>query len=356
MTIAPDLRPDPALAARAAAARPTMTLDPDAVLGAAHRHSTRRTAGRVVASVAAVGAVAAVAVNLPLGGTGTASPAWRTSGPTSTDQVAKTILDGDLLTLARGVKAVNLPGPLEPASAAARAKVAGITDVRDLGLSGPGGTSVLMYSTPAAADGAARLLVTYADDGVPTSSGADASLWSWRDGATANDAVWAATVVDSNHRLDAALVPADLHNPAAVSFFDAPGGPSFQEVPLFDTGNGRLATVFTTIFTTTSKVSDRAGLVFVGDDGTVVEPPCPASTRCLTVDDVPGLAAQLQTYTPEGQREADARMDALSKAGDAVQAAQDALKKARTAAEKDAAQQRVDEAQRALDALPMPGG
>jgi len=351
MTVAPDLRPDPALAARAAAARPTMTLDPDAVLGAAHRHATRRTAGQVVASVAAVGAVAAVVVNLPLGGSGTASPAWRTSGPTSTNQLPHTDSVSDLETLAQGVKAVSVPGPLEPASAAARAKVAGITDVRDLGLAGPGGTSVLMYSTPAASDGAARLLVTYADDGVPISSGADAPLWSWRDGTTANDAVWAASVVDSKHRLDAALVPANVPNPAALSFVDTPEGRQFQEVPLFDTGNGRLATVFTT----TGTLSDRAGLVFVGDDGTIVEPPCPASMQCLTVDDVPGLVSQLKTYTPDGQREADARMDALSKAGDALQAAQDALKKARTAAEKDAAQLRVDEAQRGLDALPMPG-
>jgi len=315
-----------------------MTLDADAVLGAAHRHATRRTAGQVVASVAAVGALAAVVVNFPFAGYGTAAPAWRTSGPTATDQVPQAVGEGDLATMADGVRAVNVPGPAQAPASGAHAALPGATAERDLGLTGPDGASVQLLTSDPGPGGSARLRVVYTDgSGTPVGSTAQLPAWSWAGGEdSANDASWARVVPDSSHQLDAALVPADIDNPRAFYWTVDGSSYNWQEVPTFDTGNGRLITVFTT----TGTLPHKSGLAFVGTHGAVVEAPCPAVASCTSISAVPGLSDALENYTDHGA----ARLEIIDQG---VEDAERALSQATTKADREAAQTALDEARAA---------
>ena len=352
MTIAPELDPDPALAARAAAARPTMRLDPQAVLGAAHRHARRRAAARVGVGAAAAAAVAMVVVSLtgPVARSPEA-PAGRATEPAPTTQVPQAIGDGDVSTLADGIKAVNLRGPSQPPAPGVSSAIPGIAHEYDLGLAGPDGTSIVMLTSDATPEGTAGLLVTYADDtGEPTQVGdAELPVWAWGGdtGQSPNDAPWATATPDATHRLDVALVPADLPQPRALYWTtDGASDTAWQEVPTFDTGNGRLVTVFTT----TGELPASAGLAFVGSDGRIVEAPCPASARCTGLDEVPGVRAQLQLLSAAGQAQTQAAWLRVSDAEAAVQAAKAKTAAATTAAERDAADDELAAAQKQLDA------
>ncbi|ROS31016.1 DUF4169 family protein [Cellulomonas sp. PhB150] len=354
MTIAPELDPDPTLAALAARTRPPMVLDPVAVLGAAHRHAHRRTAARVVASVAAVAAAATVAVNVS-GMRDHAAPAWRSTQPPSTAQVAQTLGEGDLATMSGGIQAVNLPGPAAPPAHSISAAIPGITAEHDLALAGPDGASVVLLTGGPRADGTAGLLVTYADKfGEPIDLGQDMPVWSWggSTGTSADTAAWAVAEPDATHRLDVALVPADLELPRVVYWTVDDTGTQWQEVPTFDAGNGRLVTAFTT----TGAVPDSSGLAFVGHDGQIVEAPCPAHLRCTSADEVPGLEDYLHTFTAAGEEEFRVILQRQSDAEKAARAAKDRLAAADTEAERQAAEDDIQKAQAQLDAITFPGG
>lgn len=296
-----DLRPDPDLAARAERTTPLMSLDPDVLLGAAHRHVRRRTAARVAGGALTVAAVAVVGAQLAADRTTEPDPA---QPPT---QVARPIGDGAVVEVADGLLAANRPGAKHAPDPRIDPLVDGATWQVDLGLSTDDHELVLGVGplVDGLQQGAAYYSRTTASG---TSDGYGGGVWTWGTPSVA-DGVRLVAPLDSGEWSELVVVPTTMRDPHVLLWstagFETSGGSSVAvELPTFAAPDGQLlAAALGDPAVADSIQSGESGVVFVGSDGRVVQAPCAdmPTPQCPTVDDVPGLAAAVAALTSAPQ-------------------------------------------------------
>ncbi|AEI11778.1 hypothetical protein [Cellulomonas gilvus] len=304
-----DLRPDRELAEHAARVTPAMSLDPGALLDAAHRHVRRRAAVRVGAGIAAVAVVAAAAVTVPR--------LERSPDPAQTPAPRVTTAPrplgtGPVTLVAQGLSAVNRPAPPVAATGAVR-QVRPDADMRmDLGLTAGVRELVLLTGTDdtGPASGWAGFVAADEEDGswITTRGG---GTWTW-DAQTMRQGRRLTTEARDGRTSDVVVVPTSMPRPHVLlwstgGFTDRAGGQQVAvELPTFAAPGGQLlaATLADTALSQ-SMAESTTGVVFVGTDGRVVEAPCePADETqgCPAIEEVPGLVAAIDAFRTEPDR------------------------------------------------------
>lgn len=288
-----DLRPDPALAARARSEAPPLTLDRDAVLGAAHRHVRRRRALRATGMAGGVAAVVAVAVAVAgIHGAQTPAPAE----PSPHAQQPHPIGTGRTTALALGLDAVNLLGPAsrrdEPFTFGEGAEPARAQRF-ELGLPSPvdasGGGAASLFVTPPSADGTRLGAVAYGrGDGV-----------SWRLEAPSTDLQVfgvSTTSAQDGRRLDVFELPSLVPSPRLLLGtpldLTLPDGSTTHmvEVPTFAAPGGRVLAVVQASGTAAAALADDGThAVLLGGDRSVHDA-CVSAASCGDPGSIPGLA------------------------------------------------------------------
>lgn len=292
-----DLRPDPDLAARAERTTPLMSLDPDALLGAAHRHVRRRTAARVAGGALAVAAVAVVGAQLAADRITEPDPA---QPPT---QVARPLGDGAVVEVADGLLAANRPGAKHAPDPRIDPLVDGATWQVDLGLTTD--DHELVLGVGPVVDGLQQGAAYYSRvTASGTSDGYGGGVWTWGT-PSVEDGVRLVAPLDSGEWSELVVVPTTMRDPHVLLWstagFEASGGSSVAvELPTFAAPDGQLlAAALGDPAVADSIQSGESGVVFVGSDGRVVQAPCAdlPTPQCPTIDDVPGLAAAVAAVT-----------------------------------------------------------
>jgi len=296
-----DLRPDPELADLAARATPPMSLDPDALLHAAHRYVRRRTAARVAGGALALVGVVAVAGQIA-DRTGAPQPA---QPPT---RIELPVTDGRLVEIADGFLAVGWTAQAHAPDPHAVPLGDAVHQV-DLGLLS--GDHELVLAVGPEEDGRQDGAASYTLVGARDADGYGGGAWTWGDvpegrrfSGRLDTGEWSELVVAPDGLADPRVL---LWSTTGIRTDD--GVVTSLELPTFTAPDGQvLAAALGDSGVTARMVAGRSGIVFVGADGTVVQAPCDDAADCAAIEDVRGLSAAVTALRAE-PRAATASVD-----------------------------------------------